>query len=277
MNKKINTIKKILTLLLVFFFSIDSFAAAVSDNDGAAFITKAEFDSLKNEFKAQLDRFNTGIDNKIDNAISSYLSGVKVGKQHKENSLLREAMTNYVITFNQGNPLKYDFGWPRIGLDLTQTRWNNGSRDNIGTAHVSADPIEVSDATKISKTLITKLARKDTSSPWTAEWAGYRINCSDVLQLYGYYSSADGIDGNPGNIGLINLTKQDASNCNLIKNQDLIGKGISPAFRTCVGTDRGTGSSPMLLTGTIRDISHDWGENKYPIAVCWQPYNYDMF
>ena len=49
----------------------------VSDNDGSAFITKAEFDSLKNNFQTQLDAYNSSIDNKIDNAISSYLAGIK--------------------------------------------------------------------------------------------------------------------------------------------------------------------------------------------------------
>ena len=56
------------------------FAVAVSDNDGSAFITKAEFDSLKNNFQSQIDSYNTGIDTKIDSAISSYLAGINVGK-----------------------------------------------------------------------------------------------------------------------------------------------------------------------------------------------------
>ena len=70
--------KKALCLIFAFLLSINSFAAVVSDNDGSAFITKAEYDSLKNIFQSQLDSYNTGIDNKIDNAISSYLAGIKV-------------------------------------------------------------------------------------------------------------------------------------------------------------------------------------------------------
>ena len=53
-------------------------AAVVSDNDGSAFITKSEFDSLKNDFQSQLDRYNTSIDSKIDTAIASYLSGLNI-------------------------------------------------------------------------------------------------------------------------------------------------------------------------------------------------------
>ena len=56
--------------------SINTFGAVVGDNDGAAFITKAEFDSLKNDFQSQIDQYNTSIDSKIDGAIASYLAGI---------------------------------------------------------------------------------------------------------------------------------------------------------------------------------------------------------
>ena len=81
MNKASRLIKRYVALILVLLFSIESFAAVVGDNDGAAFITKAEFDSLKNDFQSQLDRYNSSIDNKIDGAIASYLSGISVAKQ----------------------------------------------------------------------------------------------------------------------------------------------------------------------------------------------------
>ena len=67
MDRGIRLIKRMVALFLVLLLSIESFAAVVSDNDGSAFITKAEFDSLKNNFQSQLDSYNTSIDNKIDN------------------------------------------------------------------------------------------------------------------------------------------------------------------------------------------------------------------
>ena len=70
-----------------FLFSIESFAAVVSDNDGSAFITKAEFDSLKNNFQSQIDQYNTSIDSKIDGAIASYLGGIKIAKTENIDSL----------------------------------------------------------------------------------------------------------------------------------------------------------------------------------------------
>ena len=80
MRKSTKLIKRFLALFLVVLMSIETFAAVVGDNDGAAFITKAEFDSLKNTFQAEINRYNNSLDNKIDGAISSYLEGVKVSK-----------------------------------------------------------------------------------------------------------------------------------------------------------------------------------------------------
>ena len=79
-----NNVKKICCLFMALFLSVESFAAVVSDNDGSAFITKAEFDSLKNNFQSQLDAYNTGIDNKIDTAIASYLAGITVDMEPSE-------------------------------------------------------------------------------------------------------------------------------------------------------------------------------------------------
>ena len=78
MNKASRLIKRRLALILVLLFSIESFAAVVGDNDGAAFITKAEFDSLKNNFQSQIDQYNTSIDAKIDGAVAAYLAGISV-------------------------------------------------------------------------------------------------------------------------------------------------------------------------------------------------------
>ena len=77
MRKELRLIKRLVALFLMLLLSIESFGAVVSDNDGSAFITKAEFDSLKNDFQSQIDQYNTSIDAKIDGAIAAYLAGVK--------------------------------------------------------------------------------------------------------------------------------------------------------------------------------------------------------
>ena len=47
----------------------------MSDNDGAAFVTKAEFEALKKNFASQIEQYNISIDSKIDGAIANYLAG----------------------------------------------------------------------------------------------------------------------------------------------------------------------------------------------------------
>ena len=81
MIKSTKMLKRLGATFLVVLMSIESFAAVVGDNDGAAFITKAEFDSMKNDFQSQLDRYNSSLDNKIDGAISAYLSGINISKK----------------------------------------------------------------------------------------------------------------------------------------------------------------------------------------------------
>ena len=77
MRKSTSLLKRLVSLFLVVLISINTYAAIVGDNDGAAFVTKAEFDSLRNTFDAQINQYNSSIDNKIDGAIGSYLAGVK--------------------------------------------------------------------------------------------------------------------------------------------------------------------------------------------------------
>ena len=74
---------KIIFIICIIIFANINFAAAVADNDGAAFITKAEFDSLKNTFQSELDKYNRNIDTKLEAAINAYISGVKNEKETK--------------------------------------------------------------------------------------------------------------------------------------------------------------------------------------------------
>ena len=59
----------------------------VRDTDGSAFITKAEFDALKNSFQKQVDNYNTSIDAKIDGSIASYLAGVQISARETINTV----------------------------------------------------------------------------------------------------------------------------------------------------------------------------------------------
>ena len=124
MRKSTKIVKRLLALFLVVLMSINTFGAVVGDNDGAAFITKAEFDSLKNNFQAQIDQYNTSIDSKIDGAIASYLGGISLEKSTKykvENSDWEEILlTNYA--------LKQTWSIPNLNVSF------NSSRDDYNQA-----------------------------------------------------------------------------------------------------------------------------------------------
>ena len=113
MTRNTKIVKKIIALFLVLLLNINSFAAVVSDNDGSAFITKAEFDSLKNNFQSQLDQYNTSIDSKIDNAIASYLSGIKMELKSVKNFYNGQAQKALVCDTSRIDNLK----WGQIGID----------------------------------------------------------------------------------------------------------------------------------------------------------------
>ena len=94
-------LRKLLVIVVFVVIIINEcFAIAVSDNDGSAFITKAEFDSLKNSFQSRIDSYNTSIDSKIDIAIAAYLSGIKVNKTNTiKTGFVVEGNSNHLVWF----------------------------------------------------------------------------------------------------------------------------------------------------------------------------------
>ena len=119
----IKKISKLLVLIITAVYIGVSFAAVVSDNDGSAFITKAEFDSLKNNFQSQLDSYNSSIDSKIDNAIASYLSGIKV-----------ERVTNLSNKYMAINPV-----W------MKNKRFNRSKKGTKYTSYISFVEVCIAD------------------------------------------------------------------------------------------------------------------------------------
>ena len=86
-------IKKTISIFIIISLSLMetlNYAAIVSDNDGAAFVTKSEFEALKNNFASQVTNYSDSIDKKIDGAIASYLAGVKTEQKLTLDSLLNK-------------------------------------------------------------------------------------------------------------------------------------------------------------------------------------------
>ena len=125
-------------LFFAFLLNIESFSAVVSDNDGSAFITKAEFDSLKNIFQSQLDSYNENIDTKIDNAIASYLIGIKIQKQKQLIFLDPDWKDIYEIN-GQGIANKYDAPYKNFILNIGYTNYQNTW---TSTAHYNAKLVD---------------------------------------------------------------------------------------------------------------------------------------
>ena len=101
-------IKKMIIFVISLFFicqtvlTYNAFAAIVSDNDGSAFVTKSEFDSLKKNFADQIDNYNTSIDSKIDGAIAYYLAGIKLDKKTELKNLYKSITDKHDIYWVSG-------------------------------------------------------------------------------------------------------------------------------------------------------------------------------
>ena len=88
-------IKIVFCFAMVIILSFCSMAAIVSDNDGSAFVTKSEFEALKNDFSSQIDNYNSSIDRKIDGAIASYLAGRRTVNVEEVTSILNNIYDRY--------------------------------------------------------------------------------------------------------------------------------------------------------------------------------------
>lgn len=98
--------KRIIVAIIVVCMYFTSFAAVVGDNDGAAFVTKAEFDALKKDFSSQIDKYNDSINDKLDGAIAAYLAG-RANK--KEQTPLLVSNWDSVVELNGALKQKYDY------------------------------------------------------------------------------------------------------------------------------------------------------------------------
>ena len=126
MRKSTRIVKRILALFLVVLMSIESFGAVVSDNDGSAFITKAEFDSLKNNFQSQIDQYNTSIDAKIDGAIAGYLAGITIQKVSERSLEIRNYGKIYSLDL-ESDENKWKFAYPYVDVRVYQSNTGTGT------------------------------------------------------------------------------------------------------------------------------------------------------
>ena len=240
MRKSTRIFKKYIATFLIVLMSINSFGAVVSDNDGSAFITKAEFDSLKNNFQSQIDQYNTSIDSKIDGAIAGYLAGVNIAKESKITVLLKEdgKYGNLTLKWCSGNSVwdsesvKYsnnvyniaDFDWDSADKNFSKKTWSGSSVCYAGYLRAYDEHVGVSSLDDV--TYLTSKTVKFINSKNESEWIFQRTNMYTSLYLnmmqWTPYRNAATTISSPGywNMGgpqgvLVNnnaLIKQDVTN-----------------------------------------------------------------
>lgn len=150
-SKKIIKIMSFVLFVIVVTNSV--FAAIVSDNDGSAFVTKAEFETLKTNFANQIEQYNTSIDKRIDGAIASYLAGLLTSTT--EEIGICEKTLSYPMTLRMLGPYNGDL--VRNITNENSSQWANGglwtdgydiffygSRNHIhhwANSHITKSPI----------------------------------------------------------------------------------------------------------------------------------------
>ena len=110
-RKKIGVIS--INMFLIICSTFGTYSAIVSDNDGSAFVTKVEFETLKKNFANQIDNYKSSLENKIDGAIASYLAGIKVDAEP-------ENLWDKVLEETGGN-MAFRNSLESIGRDIIET------------------------------------------------------------------------------------------------------------------------------------------------------------
>ena len=174
MKKSTKTlVRQKIAIILVVLMSINTLGAVVGDNDGSAFITKAEFDSLKNDFQAQIDQYNTSIDSKIDGAIASYLSGISLSKIQQEKcvSYVKDGVLSVIGSENMpwGEGAINFHGFYIMSRENAGYTWYDSSYSLIGSWVLETEEENWDDILAFRETAIKNV-------DWTnghAEWGGY--------------------------------------------------------------------------------------------------------
>ena len=181
MIKNYNKIAKVFTIIFIILFTMSSFGAVISDNDGAAFVTKAEFEALKMNFEDQIINYNDSIDGKIDGAISSYLAGTRLTS--KENKKIFFANWNYVTMLN--GTIANDWKAPNVNLSITYAGVTPFSSDYTGWATkwwAIGALSYVRSAMNYAKRIIVDAGPENNANEY-ATWIGRSCNLVDSISL----------------------------------------------------------------------------------------------
>lgn len=186
-----------LSLILLVINSTLNFSAVVSDNDGTAFITKAEFEALKKDFNNQIDKYNISIDGKIDGAIASYLAGVNMSKKKTRKKLIKSA-TSWLM-YNTNDYPKYVDGKPYVTGYSFSGNLNDSSRgfaygNTISGVNYNGNSSYLTNG-GFKKHIVGKPSKnepKNGNANYVSEWQGYYKDEGEFLTMARFYTTLNG-------------------------------------------------------------------------------------
>ena len=165
----------IVYMCLIAILSINSYGAIVSDNDGSAFVTKMEFENLKENFANQVEQYELSIDGKIDGAIASYLAGIKLDKKEVK-SILTKDWGEYTIL---NGYIENKYAYPDFNSNSTWLADNVNT--NFRKVWFSFGQLNYTRSnTSNKRVLLTNITPASTLDLSNATWAGIALNAKEI-------------------------------------------------------------------------------------------------
>ena len=266
--------KKALCLIFAFLLSINSFAAIVSDNDGAAFVTKAEFEAMKKDFDAQITNYNNSIDNKIDGAIASYLAGTLLEKKENVATFLSGNVYAFEAANTASGRMRYVYNPPAFIGDARTAEWS----DRAGYGNAAMYEIRFASTNHNRKQWWqTKLVidHIDTTNRLAA-WKGRYTKAYDEIDVtYTSLSFTETNWGIPQAVTQVIKTDQECNyNTRVLTNQDLYSKGLLQCYTA--PSINNTGNN--ILYFYLNRVLNNWGDkHNENVILVGNTYNYDCF
>ena len=175
-----------MALFIVALLNINTYAA-VSANDGSAFITKAEFDAIVNTFNEQMDNYQASIVSKVDGAIANYIAGLSSVLTTEKNLFFSK--WEDISCFS--GVMDPTFEVPNVNIFIGGGINNEYKWDSNKYIKHFAQPISVrltnSDAAGVIRPLVTNKT-DEASGGGETYWAGiaekYKENYAMSLSIY---------------------------------------------------------------------------------------------
>ena len=134
-------IKKIIITLILFFSVIleCTFAAVIGDYDGTAFVSKMQFEELKEDFAKQIANYESSLSLKIDGSIANYIQSIKTGKTELSstlNTLSEDRRTFYPAITNPTTSGQDDLcittnGFYMLSQPVPNANWSTSTDQNF--------------------------------------------------------------------------------------------------------------------------------------------------